>query len=293
MASSSAKFMVTSEEFNAFHKIDRTLFAFLVLNLRRDINQSFQVMSFLLYLEKSVFMSNLIAKLVSCPEFFINSVVDEVVLCLSCLYYEDFAAFVTNSRQNIKSLTLPFITRMMTGVQLTLPVIHGNRENILIEMKKHLTRICNPTFKDICLHVEIYNKEKVIEKMSQLGINMVQNISEQQENVKDEQVMAEDRTVFLTFSRGYPISEAEVHAYFTRKFGDIIEAIHMPEVEENEQALYAKMVLYSASKIQEIVSGENSKNKFTINGKHVKVRRYIPKPSNGTNNLPLSIGVSL
>lgn len=80
---------------------------------------------------------------------------------------------------------------------------------------------------------EIVEKEKAMEKMKQLSINRVvhkpesssQFLSEQQATTRtskvgaiseDDQVRDEERTVFLTFSRGYPISEAEVHGYFTR-----------------------------------------------------------------------------
>ncbi|KAF8075649.1 hypothetical protein N665_1074s0005 [Sinapis alba] len=91
-------------------------------------------------------------------------------------------------------------------------------------------------------------------------------------------VPADDRTVFLTFSKGYLTSESEVRVYFTRRFGEVIEAILMQEVEENEQPLYARMVLKMecASRLEEIVS-EGNKKKFTIDGKHVWARKYIRK----------------
>ncbi|ESQ41309.1 hypothetical protein EUTSA_v10015793mg [Eutrema salsugineum] len=314
-SSTSSKF-VTREEFHAFHKLDRALFSRLVLSLRRDISQSLQVMSFLLHLEKTGLLRNIIVNLVYLPDFFINAVAEEAVLCLSCLSYEDFSTFVATLGQNTNSFTIPLITRM-TGEYLSLAVIHKNRENILLEMKKHLTRICYPAFEDICVHAEkekmyTVEREKAIEKMSQLGISRIVSKAGQKETSNhvagtnkvsgafsdDEQVNADERTVFLTFSRGYPISEAEVHAFFTRRFGEIIESIHMPGVEGNGQALYAKMVLHSASKIPEIVeNGGDTKTKFTINGKHVWARKFLPQSSNSlpqsSNSLPQSCGVSL
>ncbi|XP_010424084.2 PREDICTED: uncharacterized protein LOC104709120, partial [Camelina sativa] len=197
----------------------------------------------------------------------------------------------------------------------TLEVIHQNRENILLAMKKHLNSICYPAFEDICVRAEMNNKEiaeKAIEMMKLLSINRAvrrpesssQFFSEQQETTRtrnvgaifseDEQSREDERTVFLTFSRGYPITEAEVHAYFTRRFGEIIEAIIMPPGEGNEQALYAKMVLHSAAMIPEIVSDEVTRTKYIINGKHVWARKYIPRSSMMTiNNGAPSNGVSL
>ena len=59
------------------------------------------------------------------------------------------------------------------------------------------------------------------------------------------------------------------------------------------QALYARMVLRSAAKIPEIVKDEACPTKFTINGKHVKARKFIPIRKS-VNNLPHpSFGVSL
>ncbi|KAG2305032.1 hypothetical protein Bca4012_064107 [Brassica carinata] len=100
------------------------------------------------------------------------------------------------------------------------------------------------------------------------------------EEVENEEAIipADDRTVFLTFSKGYPTSESEVMVYFTRRFGEVVEAILMQEVEENEQPLFARMVLKMecASKIEEIV-GPGNKKKFTIDGKHVWARKYVRK----------------
>ncbi|XP_009147908.1 uncharacterized protein LOC103871416 [Brassica rapa] len=96
-------------------------------------------------------------------------------------------------------------------------------------------------------------------------------------------VLADDRTVFLTFSKGYPISESEVMVYFTRIFGEVIETILMQEVEENEQPLFARMVLKMecASKMDDIV-GPGNKRKFTIDGKHVWARKYVRKNPSST-----------
>ncbi|XP_010068858.2 uncharacterized protein LOC104455833 [Eucalyptus grandis] len=92
----------------------------------------------------------------------------------------------------------------------------------------------------------------------------------------DAGVPPDERTIFLTFSKGYPIPENEVREYFTRRFGNFIEELHMQEVPPEEQALYARVVVRPASLIDTILSSR-SKAKFTINGKHVWARRYVRK----------------
>ncbi|XP_034197785.1 uncharacterized protein LOC117613278 [Prunus dulcis] len=56
-------------------------------------------------------------------------------------------------------------------------------------------------------------------------------------------------TLFLTFSRGHPVSEEELRGFFTRKFGECIEAICMGAEERNSQPLFARVVVKSSSDI--------------------------------------------
>nr|XP_043616038.1 uncharacterized protein LOC122587952 [Erigeron canadensis] len=101
--------------------------------------------------------------------------------------------------------------------------------------------------------------------------------------IKDDQehevVSPDDRTIFLTFSKGYPISESEVRDYFTSYFGDFIEEIYMHDVGPDEQSLYARIVAFSACMVKVIVErdGPHGKSKYNINGKHVWARKYVKK----------------
>ncbi|XP_019054121.1 PREDICTED: uncharacterized protein LOC104602219 [Nelumbo nucifera] len=90
------------------------------------------------------------------------------------------------------------------------------------------------------------------------------------------QVSHDDRTIFITFSRGYPVGESEIRGYFIRRFGECVEAIHMQEVAVNVQPLYARMVLRSASTMARILEGRE-RAKYVINGKHVWIRRFVPR----------------
>lgn len=94
--------------------------------------------------------------------------------------------------------------------------------------------------------------------------------------------------------KGFHGRLSSIHFWRCRRFGDIVEAIHMGGVGGKDQALYARMVLRSAAKIPEIVSDdEGCRTKFTINGKHVKARKFIPNYKS-FNNLPYpSFGFSL
>ncbi|CAA3016415.1 Hypothetical predicted protein [Olea europaea subsp. europaea] len=90
------------------------------------------------------------------------------------------------------------------------------------------------------------------------------------------EVPREDRTMFATFSRGYPVAEMEVRHFFTTVYGNCIESFRMQEVWPYEQPLYARVVFLKASFVQEILDG-TEKAKFTINRKHVWMRKFVPR----------------
>ncbi|KAL5998138.1 hypothetical protein ACLOJK_009073 [Asimina triloba] len=98
-----------------------------------------------------------------------------------------------------------------------------------------------------------------------------------------EETSSEDRTMFLTFSRGYPLAEEDIREFFTRNWGECIEQMQMQETALGVQPLFARVVLYSAATVPLILGGQE-KAKLVINGKHVWVRPFItqkikPSPS--------------
>ncbi|CAF2096909.1 unnamed protein product [Brassica rapa] len=343
---------VTRDEFHSFHKIDRDLFTRLVFVLKRDMNQSSQVIAFLLVVEQLRFARNLVAYLVSSQDMLIDAVANEVGVCLSILYNQDYSSFFLLNHNNNDEVVIPFL-KGLTDSNLTLSYINQYRETILVGVTKNLNDVCNRAFDDIyekgykeqLLAIE---RAKLIEEMKKIRLgaqqqtptrlsvqhqtpswwNVHQQISrrssvQQRTSIRssvrrstpikvsapqewvpapdvekkaktvvmetegadikedeEEVTPADDRTVILKFSKGYPISESEVRVHFTREFGEVIEAIVMQEVQENEQPLFARMVLKMeyASKIEEIVTPMN-KNMFTIDGKHVWVHKFFAAPS--------------
>ncbi|CAL9218212.1 unnamed protein product [Arabidopsis halleri] len=311
----SSSIVVTRDEFNAFHTIDRTLFSRLVFHLNRDVDQSFLAMCFLLFLEQSGYARDVIAYLVSLPDAFVDAVANEIGVCINLLYNLDFVStfFAANNDDNS---IIPLLLSM-TGGKLTLRLINQDREIFRVGVSKNWTDVGTRAFTDLCERAHMINREKLLalerekffEDMKKLRLSLQQEnpnrLSVQQVKIasppprrpvedetnkihKEKEIMdakekeavvaADDRTVFLTFSKGYPISEAEVRVYFTRRFGEVIEAVEMQEVEANEQPLFAKMVLklQCASMMDQIVSAR-SRNKFTIDGKHVWARKYVRK----------------
>ncbi|XP_071728807.1 uncharacterized protein [Rutidosis leptorrhynchoides] len=99
--------------------------------------------------------------------------------------------------------------------------------------------------------------------------------------VTEEKVPPEERTIFLTFSKGYPIPMCEVVDFFNRMFGNFVESSHMQQVYGNDQPLYAMIVARNPSTMKAVVEkdGPGGKSKYNINGKHVWARKFVPRTS--------------
>ncbi|XP_034225695.1 uncharacterized protein LOC117635495 [Prunus dulcis] len=233
---------VSQEGFKLFHSIDRDLYTILAIHLCRDPLESMQVMALWLWLEKVGF-KNAVKKILSLPFILINELADEAVTCLNIINGTHFSLpFEAND--------IPLLQSFMEK-EVSLQFFHENQQAAAQGVTKAANIVCLPAFDDIM--------KQAIE------INFSQNSADHSQ-----------RTMFVTFSKGYPVHEHEVKQFFTAAFGDCVESLQMQEVQPFEQSLFARVVFHSASTIEAILSGV-SKAKFTINGKHVWVRRFVPK----------------
>nr|XP_010938929.1 uncharacterized protein LOC105057909 [Elaeis guineensis] len=85
----------------------------------------------------------------------------------------------------------------------------------------------------------------------------------------------DERTLFVTFSNGYPLTEDDLYSFFMRNYGDV-ESISIEETKEERPPLYAHVSFRSLDTILRILNG-NVKVKFMTKGKHLWARRFIPK----------------
>ncbi|OVA03937.1 hypothetical protein BVC80_8683g2 [Macleaya cordata] len=95
--------------------------------------------------------------------------------------------------------------------------------------------------------------------------------------VDDIHVPQDQRTMFITFSQGYPITEGVLRDFFVGSYGeDCIEEIYMQRVAPNKQSMFARVIFRSPSTIDAILDGME-RTRITINGRQIYVRRYIKK----------------
>ncbi|XP_007009707.2 PREDICTED: uncharacterized protein LOC18586329 [Theobroma cacao] len=338
--------MVSQEQINAFHTIDRNIFARLVLNLRRDLGESIHVMAFLLWVEHVDNPArNLVFNIQPWSDTLINALAKEAVLCLNCIKSDEFP--YNNFKDS--NYLIPLI-QGLTKNWASLRFFHHNRLRIIPGIIQNIQDVCFRAFRDIfklastinsmdaqrrseqslelsrfygpltrptlpvfndynsgvgnfsdqnmgnkqvfwpnwnsensSFSQQVYHHniktqiQSLDEEMEEL-LNNTHSICtkglEENNNNNNQEVPAEDRTIFLTFSKGYSLSEKDVTDFFARKFGDdFIERVEMQEVLRGEQPLFAKLVLHSASGLATILNGVR-KAKYSIKGKHVWARKF-------------------
>uniref|UniRef100_A0A0D9WXL2 RRM domain-containing protein n=1 Tax=Leersia perrieri TaxID=77586 RepID=A0A0D9WXL2_9ORYZ len=100
------------------------------------------------------------------------------------------------------------------------------------------------------------------------------------------EVPQDERTLFVTFSNGYPLSKDELYDFFMRHYGDI-EDITIEEPPEPRPPLFAQVTFYSQLTLRRVLDG-NKRVKFMTRGKHLWARQFVPKkkkPKNDELNL--------
>ncbi|KAM3693695.1 hypothetical protein ACJW31_07G002900 [Castanea mollissima] len=288
MASSSS--FVSQEEFNTFYTIDRKVYTLLVINLWRDPVESMQIMALWLWLERVGF-NNVVHKMLSLPYTLVNELADEAIICLNCINSNQIP---TSSENN----DIP-LTQSLMEKEISLQFFLENRLNGIVGIAKIVNEVCIRALSDIMQQAVERNASQSLVESQMLMMPPSASIHQslvhpgpRQPRTLGNEVPADDRTMFVTFSKGYPVHEWEVREFFTRSYGDCIESLHMQDVQPHQQALFARIVFHNASNMEMILGGLG-KVKFIINGKHVWARKFVPKrtrssllPPLPTSNLP-------
>ncbi|WOG87992.1 hypothetical protein DCAR_0207225 [Daucus carota subsp. sativus] len=287
---------ISDEHFNLFHYIDRMLFYILFRQLGRNVDESMYIVAFLIWLEKIQYCGDAVYTVISWSLPLIHQLSQEVAAFLLCLH----------SEIGDESLNLFLLGTLCSGRDIDVVHFHNNRIKILMNVNKIVVEICTRAFRDIIAGNPVvvqppFHAHVAGGGFPQLGFQetlgsgnyqppnpRLANILEDPnadlseifgglqlvDGCEDEpDVAPDDRTIFLTFSKGYFIPEVDIREFFTRIFGNFIEDIHMQEVPSDQQPLYARMVCRSSAIIPKIAPPGN-KSLYSINGKHVYAKKY-------------------
>ncbi|KVH98303.1 uncharacterized protein LOC112510915 [Cynara cardunculus var. scolymus] len=252
---------ITQAEFNDYHAVDRKLYATLVFDLWRDPIEAIQMMAIWIWLERvGIGFPDLTRRILNLPAQWIDKIGSEALLCWACL---------DNTSLLCPSSVLYFpLTNMLLKKDLPIELFRKFREISIFGINEVINGVCANCLKDIWDGAITRN----------VHMKFLQRMATHEPVVPPQtaEVQPDNRTLFVTFSRGYPVCEQEVREFLSGVFGECIESFYMQEVSAGENALFAKIVLNHPSYIHLILGGAR-KAKFTINGKHVWVRKFIPR----------------
>lgn len=269
---------ISLNELHSFHTIDREIFTRLVLNLLRKPGESLLVMALWMCLE-SLDLPYIIQKIAYLPNGMLSALAEEAVASLLCMELNDPPMFPDGS--------LP-LTTVIVGRRMTLDIFYDNKFTLICSIKYFLNNVCANIFTDILVHriypsMAIFNVPLLIPGFPHPTYGPVTIIPRPPDYVLNSKINwaveavktpVDDRTMFLTFSRGYPVTEAEVRGLFTFHYGDCVESISMePSPTSPDQSLYARLVVRDTETIDRILS-DGPISKFRVNGKHVWARKF-------------------
>jgi hypothetical protein len=218
---------ITVDQLHAYHAIDREVFSRLVINLKRNPAESLLVIAVWLWLEDKRY-PNVIAKMTSLADTVLNIVANEAALCLNFLESTNLPIIPNGGG-------LPF-TSIVVGKDISLEMFLQNKFTAISRIKNFLNTVCARIFTDILQCVLtgtsqlIGNQPLVVPGFPHPVFGDVTILARSIDNDFPAgglwgwdpalTVPENDRTMFLTFSRGFPVTNEEVTELFTSICGD-------------------------------------------------------------------------
>lgn len=302
----------TLDQLHTYHAQERVIFSKLVIQFARSPSESLLVMATWFWLESFGF-ENIFSTISDLPDQLITPFADEAVSCFRCIESPD-PPIVFNQ--------IPLTSSHMQQ-HISLPMIYKHRYTAIAGIKTFLTTICSRIFSDILTQILPYSpppcflpgfhhsliipgfphptfghinvmRPDVLDGDNTFNHNnsflFPKGVWEWNDHCMESE---NDRTMFITFSRGFPVSQAEVKELFTNRFGEkCVVGVYMREDSVNppnaiacnndqQQSLFAKLVLDSVVTVDRVLDGEKLQ-KFRINGKHIWARKYNEKKDGRT-----------
>ncbi|KAJ8428977.1 hypothetical protein Cgig2_009785 [Carnegiea gigantea] len=266
---------ITLQELFTLHNIDRELFSRLVFNLWHDPAEAMHVTAFWMWLECFKNHPHYVDNILNLPDPLLEAVLEETLLCLRATEVDPAARF---RAPNSDPLDIP-TTHSITGMDGVSPwFFHEYRVLVLLGVGNITQQFCVRAFLDLIQMLlatkagTLYNyyfqpqsqPPKDLEPSFPSGRRTIglggsgeihlETQTGPQEIAEDRVFPSSERTIFLTFSKGYLVSKSELRKFLTRSFGNIIEALYMQEVGDNEQPLYARLMVPDLSTMVAVLS---------------------------------------
>ncbi|RLM73992.1 hypothetical protein C2845_PM15G05240 [Panicum miliaceum] len=95
---------------------------------------------------------------------------------------------------------------------------------------------------------------------------------------EEEEEEEDGRSLFITFSKGFPLTRVEVEEFFTERWGDgCVAKVMMEKAAAGEAPTYGRVVFRRAAMAAAVLGGRPLV-KLMVNGRHLWARKYVPRP---------------
>ncbi|KAJ0752871.1 hypothetical protein HanPI659440_Chr09g0329331 [Helianthus annuus] len=219
---------ISKDDYHIFYRNERRLFSLLVVILRREIAQSILVLGFLLWLEREGYTSkNLVTTIGKwvCIGF-IDLVIDDVVICLKCIEKKENKLLLEGGSKRLHMISL---NNLLDRKRISLLELYEDCDRIFTEVSSLVIDVCAKALGHILQQFsrrdlgpivpstyDVYNYLR-FHRNSGLAIHQYwpivpfgnSNCVMPNPLEQEHEVSPDDRTIFLTFSKGHPISENE------------------------------------------------------------------------------------
>ncbi|KAI3910146.1 hypothetical protein MKW98_014531 [Papaver atlanticum] len=296
---------MTMQELKSFHRIDRDIYRYLAITLGKDPLVSVAVIALWMFLEElgdiitnsaydeAIWAVHYIITSIPPPPFHRTAVTD-MPTTLSLIRDYGSAMYVSikslfehgeGGYASLKRIIGDACYRMFADIFREAMVKNGFGDDL-----NDLVNDCaNETNEDTgipevqpdvsapitSLKVEVGSSSGTAEgeNISEIGnTSSLLSTMEKQETV---QVIPEwERTLFVTFSRGFPISEDQIREFFKIVWkASACKKLVLPPTPQLRQSMYAMILFHATETIDKILAGEE-KVRFLVNGRDIQARRF-------------------
>ncbi|KAL5718203.1 hypothetical protein ACHQM5_011133 [Ranunculus cassubicifolius] len=265
-----------------FHSVEIQLFNRMVGQMRRSVAVTKLVISLWLSLEEFGY-HGLLENICRSDNETVKFLFNEAVSCLEC---------VRTSLKPPPNLDEDLAISTMANKSIKWRTIYFERD-IIYQRSKHFNEeICNKIF-DGSAAMEVNSSKKWAELFRHLGEcfgtkaansswDRPQSRSSLNPSARpfygNTYAPRDQRTMFLTFSDGYPLTKNEISDFFKRSYGNVVEDVIIGDKQKREPPKYARIVFKGEPIIPWILNGE-VKVKFRVNGKQLWARKFVVRLS--------------
>nr|XP_009778523.1 PREDICTED: uncharacterized protein LOC104227865 [Nicotiana sylvestris] len=207
-------------------------------------------------------------KISICDEKFFKSLYAEAEIALIFLASN-------SSSSSISQDFCPFTSQLLSP--LSLKEIISNKEKVNKEISLIYDTFC-------CDGFEVKLEEKTKNNMTEEEkLNLALN-SKLNPFAKEWSSSEATRSLFMTFSRGYPISRRQIINFFNRKCGNCVEDVFTFR-EQGKDPTFGKVVFKNTSSCALVLRRGCDVARFYIGSGHVLVKQYKPRHFKNLNRV--------